>query len=64
VRWARSPRQANAGAASVTVSSWPTVSRPKSSGIKLPIVTTTNIVLKKIAGEQCTVFPLASLLAW
>ena len=45
-------RQAGAGAPSVTVSSWPTVSRPNSSGMNAPTVTTTNIVRKNIAGER------------
>src|SRR4051794_25975786 len=33
---------------SVTVSNWPTVSRPNSRGIIAPIATTTNIVPKKM----------------
>src|SRR5271155_4966011 len=45
------PSQANAGAVSVTVSSCPTVSRPKASGMNAPIATTTKIVPKKIIGE-------------
>jgi len=43
--------QAGAGAPSVTVSSWPTVSRPNNSGMKAPIVTTTNMVPKNIVAE-------------
>jgi hypothetical protein len=45
------PGHANAGAPSVTVSSWPTVSLPKSSGMKAPIDAAITIVPKKIVGE-------------
>src|SRR5215469_9657896 len=44
-------RKASAGLPAVTTSNWPTVSRPKSNGMKAPIATTTNIVPKKIVGE-------------
>ena len=43
--------QAGSGTASVNVSNWPTVSLPKSTGIKAPIDTNTKIVPKKIVGE-------------
>ena len=36
------------GTASVTISSWPMVSLPNSSGMQAPIVTTTAIVPKNI----------------
>src|ERR1700732_112807 len=45
------PSQASAGTASLTVSSWPTVSLPKSTGINAPIATTAKIVPKKIVAE-------------
>ncbi len=39
------------GTVSVAISSWPTVSRPNSTGIKAPIATTARIVPKKIVAE-------------
>src|SRR6202166_1204222 len=39
------------GAAPVTVSSWPTVSLPNSSGTQAPIATTTAIVPKNIVAD-------------
>ena len=42
--------QASAGAPSVTVSSWPMVSRPNSTGMKAPTATT-RIEPKKIVGD-------------
>src|ERR1700722_3838298 len=43
--------QASAGTASLTSSSCPTVSLPKSTGINAPIATTAKIVPKKIVAE-------------
>ena len=43
--------RASAGLPAVTTSNWPTVSRPKSNGMKAPIATTISIAPKKIAGE-------------
>src|SRR6267378_3476848 len=48
--------QAGAGDPSVTVSSWPTVSRPNNSGMKAPIVTTAKYRAEKYrrgAGVRC-----------
>jgi hypothetical protein len=39
------------GIASVTISSWPTVSLPNSTGAQAPIATTTAIVPKNIVAE-------------
>ncbi len=44
-------RYAYSGTVSVTVSSWPTVSRPSPNGMKAPIATTTRIVPKNIVAE-------------
>src|SRR5690242_4358206 len=50
-RQVRAPTQASAGTASLTSSSWPTVSLPKSTGLNAPIATTAKIVPKKIVAE-------------
>src|SRR6201984_3556133 len=41
----------SSGAASVTISSWPTVSLPNSSGTQAPIVTTAATVPKNMVGD-------------